>query len=70
MSWPDWRRLGVNVQCVHCGRQASWRDGDPVPVCKCQRPPRTAKGWLQSPAGKMMRHTPVATGDWESLPSS
>jgi len=55
MSWPDWRRLGVNVQCVHCGRQASWRDGDPVPVCKCQRPPHTAKGWLQASTGKMIR---------------
>lgn len=55
MSWPDWRRLGVNVQCVHCGRQASWRDGDPEPVCKCQRPPFTNKGWILAPAGKMVR---------------
>jgi len=56
MSWPDWRRLGVNVQCVHCGRQASWRDGDPIPVCKCQRQPLTNKGWLLAPqTGKMVR---------------
>ena len=57
--WFHWRRLGLNLQRVHCGRQASMRDGTPIPVCKCQQQPMTNRGWILAPkTGKMVRAPP------------